>query len=116
MGCAAADETATTQIIYLEFKDRDRAPNRYTVTTTYYPPEFAPVMSWVVEGSNDGVQWKEIDRRVRVRLSQPVAVASFDTRNSNNRFRMVRMRPTNRRPPGFMEPHIAGIDLELEGL
>lgn len=50
--------------ICYDFKDRMVIPESYSVRSFGYGPGGCHLKSWVVEVSEDGVAWKEIDRRV----------------------------------------------------
>lgn len=69
-------------------------PTSYTLMSSPRPHDGYHLKSWVIEVSNDGNQWVEIDRQMNCdELNGPSATAHFDIPKdmSRGRFRYVRL-------------------------
>ena len=59
--CSSDEENSW---ICYDFKDRRVIPTSYTVRSYGAAPDWDHPKSWVIEASNDGSSWEQIDRRV----------------------------------------------------
>jgi hypothetical protein len=71
------------------------------VRPTHYTIGACDVKSWIVEGSEDGQEWTEIDRRIDNQdfSSWTATAASFDILQSSE-FRFIRLTQTGKRHDG----------------
>ena len=82
------------QFFTIDFKDMRVSPTAYTIRSSNDGPGAGHPMSWVVEVSNDGWTWVEIDRRENCNdLNDKLVTRSFETR-TGEQARMVRFRLT----------------------
>lgn len=77
-----------------DFKDRRVIPTSYSVKSFGYGPGSHHLKSWVLEVSNNGTSWKEVDRRDNNNdLNDFRVTRNFRiTRIASERFRFVRLR------------------------
>ena len=87
-----------------DFKDRRVAPSAYTIRSGSF------LWSWVIEVSNVGSQWLEIDRRGDNHELDEIRVASFPVRFYRESYRMIRIRQTLQKGPDEPE-YLIGLEL-----
>ncbi|KAK8875346.1 hypothetical protein M9Y10_005511 [Tritrichomonas musculus] len=79
----------------IDFKDHKIVPNYYSIRSINDSPNNAHPKSWVIEGSNDSINWTIIDQRNSFSyLNGNNLVHAFPIENENT-FRYVRMRITD---------------------
>ena len=79
-----------------DFKERRITPTSYSVRSSSNAPGGAHLKSWVIEVSNDGESWREIDRRDNNGdLNAPYVTRNFRISHvPNESFRFFRLRQT----------------------
>jgi hypothetical protein len=83
--CVNTGNVPNSWVCY-DFKERTIKPTHYSVSSNLY------LRSWVIEGSNDGSRWIELDRRenyeepMDFRAAKVFSLAAFD------QIRMIRLR------------------------
>jgi hypothetical protein len=84
------------QWISWDFKALRIEPTHYTIQTYDGDPNYYHLKSWVVEGSDDGTSWTEIDRRKNnSNLTAKLAVKTFAVVRSGS-FCRIRLRQNGR--------------------
>ncbi|KAK8871776.1 hypothetical protein M9Y10_007517 [Tritrichomonas musculus] len=85
---------AGSAIICFDFKDMFVQLSNYAIQTTINEKSTAHLKNWVIEVSNDGTTWFEIDRRRNDEsLKGPAKLNVFNIQNPNDQFyRYIRLR------------------------
>jgi hypothetical protein len=87
------------QWIAYDFKDRSVKVTHYSIRSFYGEGE-EDLKSWVIEGSNDGKRWMELDRRVNNwELNSPDVIRTFQVTKSEE-CRIVRLRQIDQNHAG----------------
>jgi hypothetical protein len=81
------------QWICYDFVDATIKPTHYTICSS--PTGTDNLKSWVIEGSNDGKQWIELDRRIK----NPALRRLFEVSRSH-RIKMIRLWQTGKNCAG----------------
>ena len=85
-------ENRPNQWICFNFKDNRVRIQHYTIKTHKFPNGSPHMKSWIIEGSNDEETWVELDRRTITVLNGPNRFQTFPCKNSEGRFKLVRIR------------------------
>lgn len=81
--------------ICFDFKEKLVRLKSYSIKTCNNEPYTYHLKSWVIEVSNDGKEWKEIDRRSdETSMNQRFVTVSFDVREQSDYSRYIRLRQT----------------------
>ena len=97
--------------ICFDFKERAVIPTSYSVRSEPRPPGLYHLKSWVIEVSNDGSSWTEIDRRDDNNdLNGPYLTGNFQiSRVPSESLRFFRLRQTG-------ETHRGGYYVEISSM
>ena len=91
--CYYSKQEPNSWICY-DFKERRVVPTSYSVRTYGWGPGHEHLKSWVIDVSNDGIKWTEIDRKeVNNALNREWAIANFNiSRVPSEGFRFFRLK------------------------
>jgi hypothetical protein len=98
--CRFCTESSADSWICVHFMKGSIKPASYRFQTNYY---LCP-KHWVLEGSNDGISWIELDRRENMALA-PESVTRFSVARSEE-VRMIRIRQTGKNASGSDYPRL----------
>ena len=97
--------------IALDFKGRRVSVTHYALKTWFWPAGYQHLKSWVLEGSDDGEEWTELDRREDCpHLNNPSAVKRFKC-DLRIKCRHIRLRSTGPDHFGTNLMILSGIEL-----
>ena len=95
-----ASENKPNQTLCLDFKERRIIPSAYSIRSSAWERGRWHLKSWVIEVSEDGIDWKEIDRRDdNDELNDRLAVGVFEVRDKIES-RYLRLRQTGKNHGG----------------
>lgn len=100
--------------ICFEFKENKVVPTHYQIMPCC-SPNYSNPKSWVIEGSNDDINWELLDERINCSdLNYPYKPKIFHISNPNkNEFRFIRMRLTG--PTWYDSNYFIFCSFELYG-
>ncbi|KAK8843598.1 hypothetical protein M9Y10_024657 [Tritrichomonas musculus] len=100
--------------ICFEFKENKVVPTHYQIMPCC-SPNYSNPKSWVIEGSNDDINWELLDERINCSdLNYPYKPKIFNISNPNkNEFRFIRMRLTG--PTWYDSNYFIFCSFELYG-
>ena len=108
--CSNNDEDSW---ICYDFKERRVIPTSYSVRSERSGPGWYHLKSWVIEVSNDGSSWTEIDRRDNNNdLNGSYATANFNiSKVPSESFRFFRLRQTEKNHRGDYFVWISSLEI-----
>ena len=85
-------EDKTNSWIMFDFLDKRVEVVHYTLRTHKYPTGQCHLKAWIIEGSNNGTIWDELDRRITPMLNGPNKFQTFPTTKHDCHYRLIRLR------------------------
>lgn len=83
--------------VVFDFKNKAVQLSNYSIKTYYYAENGGHLKSWSIEVSNDKNNWEKVDEHTDDKsLNGSFAVATFDTKKSDNFYRFIRLRQTGK--------------------
>jgi hypothetical protein len=94
-------EDKPSQWITYEFKDATVVPKAYSLTSAR-TRGWHELINWVVEGSNDGENWTELDRHEQSKdLLGPRTTATFQIDGNKEAFNFIQLRQIGKNATGY---------------
>ncbi|OHT02908.1 F5/8 type C domain containing protein [Tritrichomonas foetus] len=93
-------ENKANQWIMFNFKERNVKVSHYTIKTHKYPNNFPHLKMWAIEGSNDGENWDELDRRAITVLNGANRFQTFPCKKKDGIYRFIRLKQTGTNAKG----------------
>ena len=97
--------------ICFDFKEKRIGLTGYTLKSRPAGPNYGHPVQWVVEGSNDGSNWREVDRRNTQDLNGKSIVKTYSCGSGKDEsFRFIRLRQTGKNAGGNDFLMLSGIE------
>ena len=106
-----ANDNKPNSWICFDFKEKRVKLSGYSLKSMPLDPSYAHPIQWVIEGSNDGSEWREIDRRNTQDLNGKSIVKTYSCGGGGSEsFRYLRLRQTGKNACGCDQQYLSSIE------
>lgn len=107
-------ENKTNSWLMFDFLDKRVEVVHYTLRTHKYQTGQCHLKAWIIEGSNNGTIWDELDRRMTPMLNGPNKFQTFPTTKHDCHYRLIRLRQIG---PNWRGDNVLALaNMELFGI